>query len=460
MFPRVAIIILNWNKKNDLLTLLSILKDINYRMFDIFVVDNGSTDGSVEAVKKEYPHVVLIEHDENLGGTEGFNTGLKYACRENRYKYAWLLDNDALVKEDTLCRLVEVMEADETIGLAGSRITDKNDRNFVVEMGGMLRRDIIGVRPLIQYPEKGSSDLVLDVDYVATCSALVRISALDKVGLMDERFFIFWDDIDWGISFKEHGFRVVSVYKSVVYHDSFLEKDRGDYTNFYYGIRNPLLLYAKHFGFSKMMLILVKYMPVKCMQMSYYLFAGQHLRAYLIYKAFADFCFDRWGYCNVVRSRHNYKRVFSVRKKNVHKVLILAGSGAETRLVKRWCDEQLKDAKIYLFIQRSRKNMYSNGFPNIISIEDKKIQDVSYWSRILVKLLFERFDLVVKPYSSIFSFLSFVGKKSFYYENGVLLEDRQDQKHIGFLPASFLAGLIFSFVATFTVLLSCRRYKK
>ncbi len=463
MLPRVAIIILNWNKKNELLALLSVLKEIDYKFFDIVVVDNGSTDGSAEVVKKEYPHVNLIRNNENLGGTGGFNTGLRYACASNKYKYAWLLDNDVVVKHDTLSRLIEVMEKDEAVGLAGSRIMNKKDREFLVEMGGLLKRESIGVTPVLERPERHTGVLVFDVDYVAICSAVVRLSALGKVGLMDERFFIFWDDIDWGISFKKHGYKVVCVYTSVVYHDSFLEKDRGDHTNFYYGIRNPLLVYAKHFDLTKILRILIKCIPIKCMQLWYYFFTGKRFRAYLIFRAIKDFCFNQWGRCDARAVTKSYEskllEVLIPRNERTPKILILAGSRKENQDVRQWCSEKFKDSEIYFLIQGSRASMYKRDFDNLISLEDEKIQQISYWGKILLRLLFQRFDVAVKPGSSIFGFLSFVAKESFCYENGIFLEDNQNLKHIALLPGSFLGGVIFGLGAAFVILICCRKYK-
>ena len=104
--PKVAIVTVNWNKRDYVLNLLNSLKHINYDNYNIIVVDNASTDDSVTAIKEHFPNVNLIVNSENLGGTGGFNTGIKYVLEAtDKYKYIWLLDNDAVVEKDTLIEL-------------------------------------------------------------------------------------------------------------------------------------------------------------------------------------------------------------------------------------------------------------------------------------------------------------------------------------------------------------------
>ena len=110
--PKVAIVIVTWNKKKYVLDLLNSLGNLNYDNHDIIVVDNASTDDTCQVIREQYTYVDLIENKENLGGTGGFNTGMRYVLEKRGYKYTWLLDNDAVVENDTLIELVRVMEND------------------------------------------------------------------------------------------------------------------------------------------------------------------------------------------------------------------------------------------------------------------------------------------------------------------------------------------------------------
>ncbi|MGI9533903.1 MAG: glycosyltransferase family 2 protein, partial [Thermodesulfobacteriota bacterium] len=245
--PKVVIVIVTWNKKNFVLNILNSLGKLDYDNFEIIVVDNASTDGTVDSVKEEYPDTYLIVNEHNLGGTGGFNTGINYVLNtEKHFDYLWLLDNDADIETNTLTEIIEVMEKDSSVGLAGSRIVDPENKDITIELGSKFRWDTIDVTPFKRNTKNNPKNLVAEVDYVAVCSAVARVEALKKVGPMDERHFLFWDDMDWGLYFKEKGYKVVAVNGSIAYHPSFTERRRGKITDYYYGIRNPLLVYSKH----------------------------------------------------------------------------------------------------------------------------------------------------------------------------------------------------------------------
>jgi GT2 family glycosyltransferase len=246
MNPKVGIVIVNWNKPQDSLRMLDSLSVLDYDNFEIFVVDNASTDDSVERIKQHPLEVDLLVNSENLGGTGGFNSGIRFALSAVPCKYVWLLDNDAIVEPGALVALVDAMESDPSVGLAGSRVLNAENSEYIVETGATFDWSNGTVRPLERNTLRSSSESseIIDVDYVAVCSALVRVSALIDVGLMDERYFLFWDDMDWGGSFQDSGYRVVGVPVSVVLHPAFTEY-RSVVVDSFYGVRNQLLTFSK-----------------------------------------------------------------------------------------------------------------------------------------------------------------------------------------------------------------------
>jgi GT2 family glycosyltransferase len=299
---RIATLIVNWNKERDILRLLSELDTIKNIFFTIFVVDNASTDNSVESIRNKYPNVNLILNKKNLGGTGGFNSGLKYISSDTQYEYIWLLDNDARITDSTLKELVNVMDVDENISLAGSRIQDIDDPSIIVETGANFRWDTIGVIPLNRN-SRGNPTKIIDVDYVAVCSALVRISAMKLVGIMDDRMFLNWDDMDWGLCFKKHGYRVVAVTKSIAYHGSFTERDRGSIVNYYYGIRNALLVYSKHTFPNKRIRIFISSIRFYLKLYYFFRFHNNKNDANLIRQAISDYYFNIWGKIKPTKSK-------------------------------------------------------------------------------------------------------------------------------------------------------------
>ena len=112
MNPKIVVIIVNWNKKKDVIKLLSSLKHIDYDNFFTVVVDNASKDDSVESIGRLFPNVELILNSTNLGGSGGFNIGIDYVRKNKKFDYIWILDNDAVVEKNTLSELIKVMQND------------------------------------------------------------------------------------------------------------------------------------------------------------------------------------------------------------------------------------------------------------------------------------------------------------------------------------------------------------
>lgn len=290
----IATVIVNWNKKTDVLDLLNDLSRVQSPSFDIFVVDNASTDGSPDAIRSAFPNVNLIINLENLGGTGGFNTGIDHILQRGGYDYIWLLDNDAKIKDDTLLELVDAMKSDDSIGMVGSQVKDIDNREMTVELGAHFRWDIMGTTPVARNTANTMEQNV-EVDYVAICSALVAVKAIKKVGLMDHRLFLFWDDMEWGIWFKRYCYKVLAAPKSIVYHASFTERDRGAATNYYYGIRNPLLVYTKLTSFAQRAGIFYRSLRHHCRIYFFLKSQSKTFEAALMYKALSDFMNNKWG---------------------------------------------------------------------------------------------------------------------------------------------------------------------
>lgn len=247
----ICIVALNWNRKNDLLRLLrSIFRDIEESPTDakleLVVVDNGSTDGSLDMLETEFPALLTLRNSENLGGSGGFNTGIRYALR-NGFDYIWLLDNDAEVLPGALKGLLGAVRTDPRIAIVGSKILHRDDQRVISELGANISRLTTRTKPikLNALDDEAIANMV-DVDYVAVCSALVRSSAIKVFGLLDEAFFVMWDDMEWGIRANSAGFRVVATSNSAVVHPGFSERTITP-LYLYYAWRNHLYFAASSF---------------------------------------------------------------------------------------------------------------------------------------------------------------------------------------------------------------------
>ncbi|MBO6292170.1 MAG: glycosyltransferase family 2 protein, partial [Selenomonas sp.] len=192
---KIGIVICNYNKKEYVLKCIESLQRQTFRDFEIFAVDNASTDGSAEAVAKAYGKAVhLLQLPENLGGTGGFNQGLRQAMAGD-FDGFLLLDNDVVLKEDCLEQLVSLMNSREEIGILGCKILRMDEPDTIQEFGPVL--DPENVNFILRY--RGEKDSlsqpdVLPCDYVPACAMLVRREVVERIGLMPEENFIYYDD--------------------------------------------------------------------------------------------------------------------------------------------------------------------------------------------------------------------------------------------------------------------------
>ncbi|WP_276353613.1 glycosyltransferase family 2 protein [Cohnella caldifontis] len=241
-----AVVICNWNKKDYVLNCIESVLASTYRDFDLIVVDNASTDGSAEAVKERFgSHVHVIENERNLGGAGGFNTGIRYAL-ERKYTYIHLLDNDVRIDAMALEKLRTELVGNPDIGIAGSLIYDMDHPDTIQEMGSMIDWNVYHMKLNFKgHQDRGDIPESVECDYVPACSMMIRSSILQRIGGMDERYFIYWDDIDLCHRVKREGYRVVAFADSKVWHKRGVAVRTDTFAN-YYVWRNRLHFFAKY----------------------------------------------------------------------------------------------------------------------------------------------------------------------------------------------------------------------
>ena len=242
----LAIVICNWNKRDDVIKCLDSVALATSSKTDVIVVDNASTDGSIEALENYHTRPIrLIKNKENLGGTGGFNSGLREVLSGN-YKYVHLLDNDVIVDQDTFTNSYKLLENDSDLGAVGSKLYQYDKSQTLQEMGAMVDWDKCQIRP--QYAGVRDSpsipDLV-DSDYVPACSVMLRIETVRKIGMMDESFFLYWDDVEWFHRLRQTGFKVVCYGKSKAWHKMGV-KVKKNTAGTYYFQRNRIRFFLKY----------------------------------------------------------------------------------------------------------------------------------------------------------------------------------------------------------------------
>ncbi len=306
---KVLIIIVTWNKKQYVLDLLASLADMDYPddNMDILVVDNASTDGTVEALRKQFGSVRLICNQENLGGTGGFNTGLAWAFAQDgsAYDYLWLLDNDVQVHRSALSALVAVLEQTPDAAVCGSTMMQLDYPWRINEMGAFVDRKTGALQlnrhlqEILSWKERNLAELrslpvdlsrqlmycqpCLDVDYVAAASLLVRAPVARAAGLWMD-FFIHFDDVEWCLRIGEMGHRVLVSARSLIWHMSAMAKVPT--WVLYYDNRNVLFLLEKYNRDRRVIVALMRFILKKAL---YYQLLGKKDIAQLHCQAVADY---------------------------------------------------------------------------------------------------------------------------------------------------------------------------
>lgn len=218
----LSIIIVNWNTKDLLVQCLeSIFRTVRGSDLEVFVVDNGSTDGSGRVVKEKFPEVKVIENQENVGFAEANNQAL----RISKGKYLLLLNPDTQVKEKAIEGLVSFMETHPRAGISGAQLlnSDGSKQNSIANFPSLatelLNKSFLRWLFPKKFPGKERDyPEPIEVDSVIGACMVVRRDALEQVGLLDEDYFIFLEETDWCYRMKRAGWKIYHIPQAQVFH--------------------------------------------------------------------------------------------------------------------------------------------------------------------------------------------------------------------------------------------------
>jgi len=243
MTPQVTIIVLNWNGLSDTLECLKSLSQLDYHCYDVAVVDNASTDGSVPAIRTRYPDAVVLETGENLGYTGGNNVGIQYAL-DRGADYVFLLNNDTVVDSKIVEKLVAFAESNPAAGIIGPKQYFFDRPNVIAGTGSVVDWQRGTIRHL-RREEVESDDRPLDsdvprrVDFMDGCAVCVRRRFIEEVGMLDERYHLGgYEDADWGMRATMRGYQVWNVPEARIWHKISAAAGIGSPLTTYYMTRN------------------------------------------------------------------------------------------------------------------------------------------------------------------------------------------------------------------------------
>jgi len=246
MLPKVFILILNWNNWPDTLECVESIKNNDYPNFQVVIIDNGSTEQF--SISNFQFSIKVIYNKENLGFAGGNNVGIKYAL-ENGADYVLLLNNDTVVSRDFLRKLVEAGESDKKIGLLGSKIYFYDEPKRIWFAGGKINCLYNkGVMRGYDEIDKGQYDnpTVQETEYITGCCLLIKKAVIEKIGLMPEEYFLYYEDTDWSLKAQQSGFRCIFVPAAEIWHKTSRSSIEGSSSYIYYHSRNGLILAGRY----------------------------------------------------------------------------------------------------------------------------------------------------------------------------------------------------------------------
>jgi len=259
---KVSIIIVNWNNTKDLLATLSSLQHIKHDNFTIeaIVVDNASSDNSVTDVRKQFPGVKLIQNSKNEGFAQGNNFGLAYALQD-KADYLLLLNNDTLADTDFLQELFQTAEGDLSLGLISPKIYFAKGYEFhqaqyqetekgkvIWYAGGIIDWDnIICTHRGVDEVDHGQFDKGEITGFATGCCLFIRKELIAKIGLLDPKYFMYFEDVDYAVRAKKSGYRIFYEPKSIIWHKNAASSGKpGSPLHNYYLTRNRLYFGLKY----------------------------------------------------------------------------------------------------------------------------------------------------------------------------------------------------------------------
>ena len=293
MKKSVSIIIINYKKNQDTIDCLKSLKNQSYKNFEILLVDNGSEHDSYLKLKRELIQfnenleIILIRSKINLYFAGGNNKALKIA----QGKYICLLNNDTIVSPDFIEKMVDFLEDNPDAGMISPKIKVYKNKNYIWYAGAHInlkKASVSELRGSYEFdPQNQKYNEVVLTDYAAGTALFLKKEVMDKIGLLDEIFFMYYEETDWNLRTKKKGYKIYYVPTTIIYHKvtpiigkkAFLLKQ-------FFLKRNSQILVWKH---AKFIDLLIFYLGYSLNNLKIMLIAVMNRRFYHISLLFLSF---------------------------------------------------------------------------------------------------------------------------------------------------------------------------
>jgi GT2 family glycosyltransferase len=251
---KVGIIVLNWNGKKDTLACLASLQELTYTHHFVIVVDNGSTDGSLDILRATFPTVHYLALPSNWGFAGGNNPGIQFA-REQGADMIILLNNDTIVAKDLLERFIEGFAAHPQAGILGAKICLFDARDTLDHYGGVWLKKKADVR-LVGFREKDiENSPIPSIDYACGACIAIKRTVFDTIGLLEARYFLYWEENDFCLRARKAGFLTLACPTAKIWHKVSASIVGGRPHSTYFWWRGRLLWISRHYSAPERCLI-------------------------------------------------------------------------------------------------------------------------------------------------------------------------------------------------------------
>ena len=214
---KISVVLLNWNGKKDTLECLASLQKVSYPNFQPIVVDNGSTDGSIQELRAAHPNLPILEMGANLGFAGGNNPGIEWALRHHA-EWILLLNNDTVIDPDCLNAFLNAAKEQPQAKILGAKILRYHTPHIIDHLGGLWTPET-GQFVSLNAGETDHPYLNMRaVDYVCGAALFMHRSVPETIGLLEPDFFLFWEESDYCCRAKRAGFEIWTAPGAKVWH--------------------------------------------------------------------------------------------------------------------------------------------------------------------------------------------------------------------------------------------------
>lgn len=276
--PMVSIVSVNYDQPEVTCEMLASLRKVTYPNFETLIVDNGSPTTTPHCIKEKHPEAHLIISEENLGFAGGNNIALKQAKGD----YVLLLNNDTEVKPDFLDSLVKLMESDKSIGISSAKIKYYYEDNIIQYAGTSPINPITSRGRHYGNKEKdiGQFDKAIETYYPHGACMMIRKSVLDKLGLLYDGYFLYYEEYDFAERVRQAGYKIYFQPNSEILHKESISTGKNSPLKTYYMNRNRLLFLRRNVKGITFWLAMSYYFLISFPKNTIkYLFNKEHLSA-------------------------------------------------------------------------------------------------------------------------------------------------------------------------------------